>query len=156
VPPPGFTPTRPDAPPGTWSDDGAQALCLLQSLLICQQLSSRDFALRLLLWLQRGHLAVDGIVFDVGIQTRAALDRLNHGVPAESAGPARERDNGNGSLMRVLPLALWHRGNDAELCALAARGRVPAAGIVVVVPKGRAAVSTHLLERTVSVCLSPC
>jgi thiamine-phosphate diphosphorylase len=30
--------------------------------------------------MHRGHLAVDGVVFDVGIQTRAALDRLNHGV----------------------------------------------------------------------------
>jgi ADP-ribosylglycohydrolase len=121
VPPPGFAPSRPDVPPGTWSDDGAQALCLLESLLICKQLVPRDLSLRLLLWMHRGHLAVDGVVFDVGIQTRAALDRLNHGVPPESAGPSRERDNGNGSLMRVLPLALWHRGDDRELCALAAQ-----------------------------------
>ena len=121
VPPPGFAPMRPAVPPGTWSDDGAQALCLLQSLLICGRLSLHDFGLRLLLWLHRGQLAVDGVVFDVGIQTRAALDRLNHGVPADQAGPRRERDNGNGALMRVLPLALWHRGDDRELCALAAQ-----------------------------------
>jgi ADP-ribosyl-[dinitrogen reductase] hydrolase len=121
VPPPGFRPTRADVPPGAWSDDGAQALCLLQSLLICKQLVLRDFALRMLMWLHRGQLAADGVVFDVGIQTRAALDRLNHGVPVEEAGSRRERDNGNGSLMRVLPLALWHRGDDRELCLLAAQ-----------------------------------
>ncbi len=33
------------------------------------------------------------------------------------AGGADEYSNGNGSLMRVLPLALWHRGSDAELIA---------------------------------------
>jgi ADP-ribosylglycohydrolase len=120
-PPAGFAPARPDVPPGTWSDDGAQALCLLQSLLVCRRLSEHDLAIRLLSWMHQGHLAVDRRVFDVGIQTRAALDRLNAGVPAAEAGPSRERDNGNGSLMRVLPLALWHRGDDAELVELAAR-----------------------------------
>jgi len=120
VPPAGFV-TAHGMPPGTWSDDGSQALCLLQSLLVCKRLVEHDFALRLLTWMHRGHLAVGGRVFDVGIQTRAALDRLNAGVPAEEAGGTRERDNGNGSLMRVLPLALWHRGEDAELFELAAR-----------------------------------
>jgi ADP-ribosylglycohydrolase len=121
VPPLGFAPARQQVPFGTWSDDGAQALCLLQSLLVCKRLSQQDLGMRMLLWLHRGALAVDGRAFDVGIQTRAALDRLNHGVPADEAGPSRERDNGNGSLMRVLPLALWHRGQDAELAVLAAR-----------------------------------
>src|SRR5579859_2975016 len=54
-------------------------------------------------------------VFDIGIQTGHALSSLRDGVPAAQAGPDGERDNGNGSLMRVLPLALWHRGSDAEL-----------------------------------------
>lgn len=56
-----------------------------------------------------------GEVFDVGIQTQKALANLRAGVPALEAGPKGERDNGNGSLMRVLPLALWHRGSEAEL-----------------------------------------
>lgn len=120
TPPPGFAPTRSQVPFGTYSDDGAQALCLLQSLTVCGRLSAHDFALRMLMWMHRGHLAVDGNVFDVGIQTRAALDRLNHGVSAEQAGSRREQDNGNGSLMRVLPLALWHEGSDSELAELAA------------------------------------
>ena len=121
VPPPDFAPTRPHVPPGTWSDDGAQALCLLQSLLSCGELSLRDLGGRLLHWLHYGELAVGGEVFDVGNQTRAALDRLEQGVAPEQAGPRREQDNGNGALMRVLPLALWHRGDDRELCTLAAQ-----------------------------------
>lgn len=34
-PPAGFDRSHKGTPPGTWSDDGAQALCLLDSLLVC-------------------------------------------------------------------------------------------------------------------------
>jgi ADP-ribosylglycohydrolase len=49
-------------------------------------------------------------------------------VPPEQAGPAGEYDNGNGALMRVLPLALWHRGSDASLIAMAAQQCLPTHG----------------------------
>jgi ADP-ribosylglycohydrolase/protein-tyrosine phosphatase len=127
-PPDGFPRAHRDTPPGTWSDDGAQALCVLESLLERQGLNLDDFAGRLLRWLDHGHLAVDGRVFDVGIQTSRALVSLRRGDPAESSGPAGERDNGNGALMRVLPLALWHRGTDEELALLAARQSLPTHG----------------------------
>src|SRR5207245_4090769 len=44
-----------------------------------------------------------------------AIGRIIEGVPPHRAGAADEMANGNGSLMRVLPLALWHRGTDEEL-----------------------------------------
>ena len=116
-PPAGYDVAHRKVPPGTWSDDGAQALCLLDSLLACGRLDPDDLGRRLLDWYDNGYLAVDGKVFDVGIQTARALGRLRSGTPALDAGPAEERANGNGSLMRVLPLALWHRGPDAELVA---------------------------------------
>jgi len=53
-----------------------------------------------------------GPVFDIGNTTSAALDRLKHGVPVAECGGAAETDNGNGSLMRILPVALVDR--DAE------------------------------------------
>lgn len=68
-------------------------------------------------WYDEGYLAVDGSVFDIGIQTGRALARLRAGVPALEAGSREESALGNGSLMRVLPLALWHQGSDAELVA---------------------------------------
>jgi len=116
-PPAGYDVAHRKVPPGTWSDDGAQALCLLDSLLACGRLDPDDLGRRLLDWYNNGYLAVDGKVFDVGIQTARALGRLRSGTPALVAGPAEERANGNGSLMRVLPLALWHRGTAAELAA---------------------------------------
>jgi ADP-ribosyl-[dinitrogen reductase] hydrolase len=114
-PPPGFRRSHAGVAPGTWSDDGAHALCLLASLLHCGQLDPEDLMRRLTNWYELGYLAVGGNVFDIGVQTSRALQAFRHGSPAIDSGPRAESDNGNGSLMRVLPLALWHRGDDAEL-----------------------------------------
>ncbi len=115
TPPPGFRRAHSGVPAGTWSDDGAQALCLLASLLEKGRLDPDDFSERLLAWHEEGYLAVDGVVFDIGVQTAAAFRARREGAPALEAAPSEERHNGNGSLMRVLPLALWHQGSDAEL-----------------------------------------
>lgn len=117
IPPAGFFRSHASVPPGTWSDDGAQALVLLESLLRCGRLDVADFGAGLLAWRDQGRYAVDRRVFDVGIQTSDALRVLRAGGAAATAGASGERANGNGSLMRVLPLALWHRGTDAELVA---------------------------------------
>ena len=114
-PPEGFCRAHGGTPPGTWSDDGAQALCLLASLIDRGRLDVDDFARRVVDWYERGYMAVDGRVFDVGVQTRAALEAIRSGTPVLEAARRDERANGNGSLMRTLPLALWHRGSDAEL-----------------------------------------
>ncbi len=120
-PPPGFHRAHGSVPPGTWSDDGAHALCLLASLLHKDALDPEDLGRRLWNWYELGYLAVDNNVFDVGIQTRAALETFHSGTPALQSGPKGERENGNGSLMRVLPLALWHTGSDEALAFSAMR-----------------------------------
>ena len=119
TPPAGFQRAHQGTPPGTWSDDGAQALCLLASLLDRNSLDPADLGRRLVSWRESGYMAVDCRVFDIGIQTSDAIRRLSHGQAPLTCGAAGEMDNGNGSLMRVLPLALWHRGDDAELVAFA-------------------------------------
>jgi ADP-ribosylglycohydrolase len=118
-PPARFQRAHATVKPGTWSDDGSLALCLLDSLLECDSLNLPNLASKFLAWGEKGYLAVDGRVFDIGIQTRQALENLKRGVSPDLAGPQGERNNGNGSLMRVLPLALWHRGDDEELVSLA-------------------------------------
>lgn len=115
-PPEWFDRTYAGVRPGTWSDDGAQALCLAASLLEVGFLDTGDLAKRLLWWLVDGYMTPDG-VFDVGNQTMQALREIQRGVPELEAAPTDERSNGNGSLMRVLPLALWHQGSDHELVA---------------------------------------
>jgi len=121
TPPRGFRRSHPRAPTGAWSDDGAQALCLLASLLQCDALDIADFSRRLVDWFDSGYMAVDGVVFDVGNQTSAALSDLRKGVSPEKSGLRGAEHNGNGSLMRVLPLALWHKGSDADLIRDAGR-----------------------------------
>lgn len=115
TPPKGFRRAHVGVPTGTWSDDGAQALVLLASLLDCQKLDLKDFAKGLVEWYQTGYMAVDGRVFDIGIQTSEAILKLIRGVPPTEAARRDTQANGNGSLMRVLPLALWHKGSDSEL-----------------------------------------
>lgn len=119
IPPGGFSRSYNHVPPGTWSDDGAQTLCLAASLIEKPEFDLTDFAGRLFAWSTKGYMAVDCKVFDIGIQTGAALHRLARGEPPSSSGLNGERNNGNGSLMRTLPLALLHRGDDSSLVELA-------------------------------------
>lgn len=114
-PPQGFLRSYAHVPLGTWSDDGAQALCLYASLVACGHYHPHDFASRLLRWHDHGYMAVDNYVFDIGNQTSVSIARLKKGMTTSNSGMRGERNNGNGSLMRCLPLALLHRGNDTAL-----------------------------------------
>ena len=114
-----FFRSHPTAPAGAWSDDGAQALALLDSLVACDGLDMVDLGQRIQGWAQSGDYAVNGRVFDMGIQTSRALGRLAQGVAPEECGATDEYENGNGSLMRVVPLALWHTRSDEDLVDLA-------------------------------------
>lgn len=114
-PPSGYPRTYADVPAGTWSDDGALSLALLDSLLTRGKLDLEDLAQRFVNWQIDGFYAVGGKVFDIGITTSAALGNYRAGQKAEDAGLREVNSNGNGSLMRVLPLVLWHRGADDEL-----------------------------------------
>jgi ADP-ribosylglycohydrolase len=129
APPPSFARAHASIPPGTWSDDGAQALALLASLLDHGgTLDHADFARRLVRWRDAGYCAVDRRVFDVGVQTSKAIELLRAGGPPLEAGLSGERHNGNGSLMRVLPLALVFRGDDTALVEAAYRSSRPTHG----------------------------
>lgn len=105
-------------PPGTWSDDGALMLALLDSLTEVG-FDTEDQGRRALAWRRNGAYAPGGIVFDIGNATGAALRAIEGGTPAEEAGPTHERSASNGSLMRILPLALWAHAERLDGDALA-------------------------------------
>lgn len=115
LPPNNFAKTYPHIPVGTWSDDGAQALCLLDSLLYKNKMDTEDFMKRICNWYQCGYMAVDFQVFDIGVQTAEAIRNYLSGVPLLQVANNDVLANGNGSLMRVLPLAIWHQGSDIQL-----------------------------------------
>ena len=92
-------------PPGTWSDDSSLTFCLAEAL-------THDFSLdrvgeHFVRWYQGNYWTAHGEVFDIGIGTRRAIVKLSDGVKAHLAGGTDESDNGNGSLMRVLPLLFY-------------------------------------------------
>ncbi|MBN1606258.1 MAG: ADP-ribosylglycohydrolase family protein [Polyangiaceae bacterium] len=115
-PPAGFRRAHGVAP-GTWSDDGAQALCLVASLLDRGQFDLEDFVKRLVGWVSEGQMAVEGRVFDVCGQTLAALRAIRDGADMFEASLRTSNMNGAGALSRALPLALLHVGSETALVA---------------------------------------
>ena len=89
-------------PPGTWSDDTGMTLAALDSL--AGGFDPEDMMLCFSRW-RGGEYWPYGEVFDVGIATEQAISRYRSGIPALLCGGRGERDNGNGSLMRMLPIA---------------------------------------------------
>lgn len=93
-------------PAGTWSDDSSLTFCLAQSL--CEKgFDLKDAGERFVKWYRKGYWTPHGNVFDVGITTAEAIRRLEAGVKPDQAGPNDEKSNGNGSLMRILPAAIY-------------------------------------------------
>jgi len=94
-------------PAGVWSDDTSMTLCLMDSL--SRGLNYDDIMSNFLTWYKDGSFTADGETFDVGITTCQALTRFENGTPALECGGCEEYDNGNGSLMRILPLLVYLR-----------------------------------------------
>lgn len=106
-------------PEGTWSDDSSLAFCLAESLQKGYDL--KDMAIKFIQWRSEEVWTPHGRVFDIGIQTNKAIDRLvrilNTGDEESLAYLKYEDDeytNGNGSLMRVLPLLYCIKGREIQ------------------------------------------
>lgn len=93
-----------DQPAGTWSDDTSMTLATCDSIRACGRVDTGDMLSRFRAWIDDGAYAIDGVVFDYGNTTARAL--------AAGMGCAGERDNGNGSLMRIAPLAFTDATDD--------------------------------------------
>jgi len=93
-------------PRGTWSDDSSLLLCTVESLIHGFDLD--DLAQRFIRWRYQGHWTPWGSVFDIGMAASRAISKLASGTPAEEAGANDENSNGNGSLMRILPIGIYY------------------------------------------------
>ncbi|MBO9730716.1 MAG: ADP-ribosylglycohydrolase family protein [Chitinophaga sp.] len=97
-------------PAGTWSDDSSLAFCLAEAL-------TKDFSLQQLAqyfvdWRYKAFWTPHGEVFDIGITTQESIERLAKGIDPVKAGGFYESENGNGSLMRILPLLFYIKDKD--------------------------------------------
>ncbi|MCE3228241.1 MAG: ADP-ribosylglycohydrolase family protein [Bacteroidetes bacterium] len=88
--------------PGTWSDDTSLTLCLAYSLT--KEFNLQTIANSFVKWRYHNSWTARGHVFDVGIATQQAIDNIKRGHKPELAGGMDVYSNGNGSLMRILPL----------------------------------------------------
>ncbi len=90
---------------GTWSDDSSMTLCTIASLT--HGLDYDDMMQQFLRWLEDGYMSAHNDLFDIGVSTRSALLRFDRGTPALQSGGTESHENGNGSLMRILPAAFY-------------------------------------------------
>lgn len=99
-----------EQPAGTWSDDTSTTLATCDSIRELGRIDTADMRDKFVRWIASGEYTIDG-VFDYGGTTARAL--------RTGKGGSGERDNGNGSLMRIAPLAFVDATED-EICAVSA------------------------------------
>lgn len=90
-------------PFGAWSDDSSLMLCLIDAInkgFTIEKLKNNfiDFYLK-------GNFTPYGKLFDNGLSTQNAIKKMINEIEPTKCGGVSEMDNGNGSLMRVLPIA---------------------------------------------------
>jgi ADP-ribosylglycohydrolase len=98
-------------PIGTWSDDTSLILCTIESL--CKGYDIADIGKTFHQWLYQHRFTPHGKVFDKGNQILFAIERIDFILKLKDPimpmhkSDVTSKDNGNGSLMRILPLAFF-------------------------------------------------
>ena len=104
-------------PAGTWSDDSSLTFCLAESLLTGYDLA--DMADKFIRWKYSNYWTARNELFDIGHTTSVAISRLKdivfskqYEALSQLKYEGNEQDNGNGSLMRILPLLFYIKGKN--------------------------------------------
>lgn len=95
-----------DQPKGTWSDDSSLTFCLAEAL--CENpFELRQVADNFMRWWREDYWTARGEVFDIGNTTQIALQNIQNGEDLAQCGCDDFYSNGNGALMRILPLVFY-------------------------------------------------
>lgn len=101
-------------PKGTWSDDTSLMLCVLDSLREKDEKNQYEiFCNNVIGWKDRGIFTATGIAFDIGTSCNLGISYMKHGKVNKSANDIKS--NGNGGLMRILPLCFLTYSNNEEI-----------------------------------------
>lgn len=92
-------------PAGTWSDDTSMTLATCDSIRKLQKIDPDDIMRRFAEWYFESSYTAHGEVFDIGGTTATAIRRYGQGCEPVKCGLDQVSSNGNGSLMRIIPLA---------------------------------------------------
>lgn len=99
-------------PEGSWSDDSSLAMATLCSLLEKEGVDYEDMMGRFADWQFKGDYTPFGYAYDQGRTCLEAIYSYAKGADVEHCGQTGERSNGNGSLMRILPVCLYTYGQE--------------------------------------------
>ena len=105
--------------PGQWTDDTSMTLALADSLVECGDLDPADLMRRFVQWRDEGAYSCTGRCFDIGMTVSSALQRW-HRTGNPYAGSTDANTAGNGSLMRLAPVALRYWQDRSKLRQVAA------------------------------------
>ena len=92
-------------PKGTWSDDSSMTIATMTSIINRKGIDYTDIMDEFCNWAYNEEHTPHGERFDIGNTTLRGLERYRNGEEALKCGGTSTHDNGNGSLMRILPLA---------------------------------------------------
>lgn len=93
---------------GTWSDDSSMTIATMDSIRECGNINYQDIMDKYCDWAFNKKYTATDLVFDVGGTTGYALDNYkNNNVTPTECGGKEEKNNGNGSLMRMLPIVYY-------------------------------------------------
>ena len=95
-------------PKGTWSDDTSMALCTLNSIAQKGKIDLVDNILEFSKWAENGYMTPHGEMFDIGRTTLTSLRNYWKSKNVYTCGGKSDYDNGNGSLMRIIPVSLYN------------------------------------------------
>lgn len=94
-------------PAGSWSDDTSMAIAILDSIRTLGQIDCRDIMDRFVQWLFHDAYTPTGETFDEGNTCSMAIAKYLEEGDVLTCGRTGEYANGNGSLMRTMPVCLF-------------------------------------------------
>ena len=94
-------------PEGSWTDDSSLTIALLESIRRIGKIDLDDIMENFMNWLYDGDFTPYGQSYDIGRGTMQAIDRYSRNRNAKKCGGGEEWNNGNGSLMRIMPVCLY-------------------------------------------------
>lgn len=101
-----------DVPKGSWSDDSSMMLATMDSIMASNGVDYNDMMTKFSEWISFSKYTSVGEVFDIGRTTLKAISRFQNGAGALESGLKGENYNGNGSLMRMVPIAFYAYCNE--------------------------------------------
>ena len=107
-----------ELPAGAWTDDTSMSLALAESLIAHPNFDPADLMARFLSWYRSGSYSHSGDCFDIGNATAQAL-RSYERTGSPFSGSTDPYSAGNGSIMRLAPVAVRHWADRPRLIRIA-------------------------------------